>query len=272
MLTSALAMLFQQNGHKIVAVDCDIDAPNLALWLNEIGNWDKVKKISTSEKPTIDHKKCTGCGTCVQNCRFQALRIKKNKSQLIPYNCEGCGVCEIVCPQGAIKLRPVKNGEIRAKSTKYGFALISGQLYPGETGSGKIVSEVKKEAQKRMGDVMLIDSAPGTGCPVIASLQDADYVILITEPTPSGLSDLCRVLEVVKHFKVPFGVVVNKWDINKEMNKTIVQKFQKRILGTISYDQKIFKAISKLDPILETELKAKREITKIYSNLTKLSL
>jgi len=290
MLTSCLATLFTEN-YRVVAVDCDVDAPNLAIWLNEVGDWDKEKKISTSEKPIFDNQKCTGCGTCALNCQFKAIEMVDGKSKLNPFLCEGCGACEILCPAKAITMKPVKNGEIRVKKTKYGFNLFSGQLYPGETGSGKVVAELKQEADKFKHDpsansgrgIMIIDSSPGTGCPVIASLQDANFAILITEPTPSGFSDLKRVLEVVNYFKISHGIVINKWDINKPLAKKIKDwalrlpstplgtsrsgQAGKKFLGQISYDQKIFKSVADLIPIMETNLPAVKEIKNIYRNL-----
>lgn len=268
MLTSALANLFAEN-KKIIALDCDVDAPNLAVWLNEIKNWDKTEKISTSLKAIINKKKCNGCGICIEKCRFNALKIEKNRARVSPFLCEGCGICQIVCPQKAITLRKVKNGEIKTKKTKDGFILISGQLFPGEAGSGKIVSEIKERADKFDYDIMIIDSSPGTGCPVIASLRETNFVILVTEPTPSGFSDLKKVLEVVKYFKIPYSVVINKWDINKKLSQRIEIWSGNNFLGKISYDKEIFKAISRLMPIMETDLKAKEEIIKIYKNLTK---
>ncbi|KPJ71749.1 hypothetical protein AMJ50_00155 [Parcubacteria bacterium DG_74_3] len=269
MLVSALAMLFNKK-KKIVAVDCDADAPNLNIWLNEIGEWEKIIKVITSARPEIDYKKCNGCGLCVKNCRFEALEMVNNKPKLNRFLCEGCGACEIICPQKAIILKPVQNGEIRIKKTKYGFPLVSGQLYPGESGSGKVVTEIKKEAEKLNHEVMVLDSAPGTGCPVIASLQGADFVVLISEPTPSGFSDLKRVLMVVEHFKIPWGLVINKWDINLPLSNKMEKWAKSKLLGKISYDQEIFRAVSNLTPILETRLKAKKEIKKIFDNLNKL--
>ncbi len=280
MLTSALAMLFTKK-QKVVAVDCDVDAPNLAIWLGEPENWEKTLPVTTSAKPEIDYEKCNGCGLCVKNCRFEALRLTpQGKPELNPFLCEGCGACEVICPQKAIKLNPVQNGEIRTKRTKYSFPLISGQLYPGETGSGKVVAEIKKEAEKLINEssfakasedaVMLIDSAPGTGCPVIASLQDSNFAILVTEPTPSGFTDLKRVLEVVNHFRIPYGIVINKWDIYKDLSQKIEKWAGSKFLGKISYDKRIFKAIANLTPIMETRLKAKTEIQGIYQKLIKI--
>jgi len=266
MLTSALAMLFTKT-KKIVAVDCDADAPNLAIWLGGVKKWDKILPVSTLAKPEIDYKKCNGCSLCVKNCRFDALKMVNGKPKLNPFLCEGCGACEVICPQKAIKLKPVQNGEIKIKKTKYGFPLVSGNLRPGEAGSGKVVSEIKREAEKFKHNLMIIDSAPGTGCPVIASLQGADFVILITEPTPSGFADLQRVLEVVNHFNILWGLVINKWDINPQLSSKMKKWTKKKFLGKISYDKEIFKAISNLTPIIETDLKAKDEIEKIFKKL-----
>lgn len=269
MLCSALAMLFAKDKKKITAVDCDVDAPNLAVWLGEPEKWKEIKKISVSEKPVIDSSKLTKKQTeqCLKKCRFNALKVEKGKLKLNPFLCEGCGACEVFCPKGVIEMRPVKNGEIKTKKTKYNFPLISGQLYPGETGSGKVVTEIKKEAEKFKYEIMLIDSAPGTGCPVIASLQDANFALLITEPTPSGLSDLKRVLKVVEHFGIPWSLVINKWDINKKLFIQMKNWVGKKFLGKISYDKNIFKAVSNLCPIIETSLKAKKEIEDIYFSL-----
>jgi MinD superfamily P-loop ATPase len=117
---------------------------------------------------------------------------------------------------------------------------------------------------------MLIDSAPGTGCPVTAALRDSHFAILISEPTPSGFTDLKRVLELVNYFKIPYGIVINKWDINFRLSNQIEKWAGKKFLGKISYDQKIFKAISNLIPILETNLKAKKEIKKIFKKLNQI--
>jgi MinD superfamily P-loop ATPase len=266
MLASTLAMLFART-KKIVAVDCDADAPNLAIWLGGVKKWDKTIPVIASARPEIDYKKCDGCGLCAENCRFSAIKMVDGKPQLNPFLCEGCGACEVICPQKAIKLKPVQNAEVKIKKTKYGFPLVSGNLFPGETGSGKVADRIKAEAEKNKKDLMIIDSAPGTGCPVIASLRGANFVILITEPTLSGFSDLKRVLEVVNHFKVPYGVVINKWDINPRLSNKIKNFAKKKFLGKISYDKEIFKAISNLIPIMKTNLKAKNEIKKIFQKL-----
>ncbi len=120
MLTSSLVMFFSQK-KKVVAVDCDVDAPNLHLWLGEDEKWDETKKVSVSEKPIIDFKKCIGCGQCVEICAFDALKLRKGKPALNQFFCEGCGACEVVCPVKAITMKKVKNAEIRVKKMFMAF-------------------------------------------------------------------------------------------------------------------------------------------------------
>ena len=268
LLASSLLMLFSKN-KKVVAVDADVDAPNLHLWLGQGEKWDEVEKVSTNEMPMIDFEKCLGCGQCVEICAFEALKMKKRKPVLNRFFCEGCGACEVICPAKAIKMKKIGNGEIRIKKNVHGFSLVSAQLYPGQTGSGRIVDLLKRKAGEFDYDLMIIDSPAGTGCPVIAALGGANLVILVTEPTPSGLADLKRVLMVVNHFKIPFRVVINKWDINPSLSRKIKKEFQDQFLGQISYDKKVFQVIANLKTILETNLKAKREIEIIYNKLLK---
>lgn len=268
MFASSLAMLFAKN-KKVVAVDCDVDAPNLHLWLGKDEEWSGVKKISVSEKPIVDQNKCNLCGRCVKICAFNALSINNQQLTINNFFCEGCGACEVVCPAKAIIMKPIENAEIRIKKNVHGFPLISAQLYPGETGSGKIVDQIREKAEQFEYEIMILDSPAGTGCPVIAALNGTDFAILITEPTPSGFSDLKRVLTVVNHFKIPYGVVINKWDINQKVSAEIEEWSGERLLGKISYDKKIFQAIANLQPIIKTNLPIREEVVKIKNELDK---
>ena len=263
MLASSLALLFSKN-KKIVACDCDVDAPNLGLWLG-ITDYDKSEKISTSEKAKIIDQKILD-DKILKVCKFRAIEKIDGKYVINPFLCEGCGACKIVYPD-AIELKPVKNGELRVKKTKHRFPLVSGQLYPGEAGSGKIVEQLRKEAKKFDYDVMILDAAAGIGCPVIASVRGCDYTVLITEPTPSGFSDLRRILEVVNHFKINYGIVINKWDINPKLSKEIEEWSGKKFLGKISYDKKIIDAIVNLKPPIFSDSKTVDEINGIFRKL-----
>ncbi|HHE76445.1 MAG TPA: P-loop ATPase [Candidatus Parcubacteria bacterium] len=271
MISSSLLILFSKDKKKVIGVDCDVDAPNLAVWLGEPEKWEKIEKISVSEKPAINNKNLTKeqAEECAKKCRFRALELKGEKLVLNRFLCEGCGACEVFCPDGVIKMRTVESGEIKTKITDYGFPIVSGQLYPGESGSGKVVAEVKKRAENLDGEIMVIDSAPGTSCPVTASFQGVDFVLLVTEPTLSGFSDFERVLEIVDYFKISWGLVINKYEINQDLAKEIRRKSGKRFFGKVSYDKNIFTSVSNLRPIVKTNLKAKKEIEIIYKKLVK---
>ncbi len=273
MLASSLCLLFSKK-YSIVAVDADVDAPNLHMWLGlhqsqALGQplkpgFGVVESLSTNQRPLIDREKCNLCGKCVDLCQFDALSIKDGNVTVNNYFCEGCGACAAICPQKAITMQDVNNAELRIAHLDHGFPLVSAQLTPGHTGSGKIVDVIKEKAGQFEHELMLIDAPAGIGCSVIAALRGSDYVVLVTEPTPSSLSDLKRVLEVVKHFGIAFGIVINKWDINKDLSFSIENTFGKFVLGRISYDKRIFEALSALTPVLETELPVVKEIKDIF--------
>jgi MinD superfamily P-loop ATPase len=265
MLASALILLFSKE-RRVVACDCDVDAPNLGLWLG-ITKYDFIERISTSEKAFIDKKKCIQCGKCKEVCNFKAIEKRNGEFEVNPFLCEGCGVCELVCPANAIKIKAVKNGEIRINNTKYNFPVISGKLYPGESGSGKIVEELKRKAEEFKYEIAIFDSPAGIGCPVIASVRGSDFAILITEPTPSGFSDLKRILKIVNHFQIPYGVVINKWDINPALSRKIEKWSKEKFLGKISYDKKVIDCIVNLKPITKSDSKVVNEIDKIFDKL-----
>jgi len=276
-VTASLAVLLSKT-KKIITVDCDVDAPNLGLCLGEKDSNYEWKTVETGYKAELIKEKCIGCGKCCNICKFNAIswNTKKNQPVFNRLLCEGCGACELICPVNAIKLVKVKNGRIGQVKSKYGFNIISGQLKMGESGSGQIVLFIKTKAEQlaheRDTDIMLVDSAAGIGCPVIASINGSDYVIAVTEPTPSALSDLKKGLEVVEHFKIPYGLVINKFDINKEFSKKI-EKFAKEnsipLLGKIPYDKEFVKALVNLTPVIVWNKKFEPVFSKIANNFDK---
>jgi len=266
MIASALAFSLSQK-RKLAVIDADVDAPNLHLWLGGVKRWDKKRRVFLAEKAVVLKKECQECQKWQDICQFGALQVVRGKVLVNSLLCEGCGACEAVFPPGVIELQRVVNGEIRIKKFSR-FSLISAQLYPGETGSGKLVDELKREAEKiKEKDSVLIDAPAGTGCPVIAALNGADFALLVSEPTPSAWADLKRVLAVVNHFRVSFGVVVNKWDLSPSLGKKMIAWAGEKFLGRISYDQRIFSALAKLKPLWQTELPVKEEVAEIFSSL-----
>ena len=265
MLASSLTLLFAKE-KKVMAVDGDVDAPNMGLWLG-VKKFDSEEKISTSKQAIINPKKCVKCGKCFEICRFQAVEKEQDKFKVNPFLCEGCNACVVLCPAQAIRLKKVNNALIQFKQLAQGFPLISGQLLPGESGSGDIVAELRRRAENQDFEVLVLDCSPGIGCPVTAAITNMDFAVLVTEPTPSGLSDLKRVLLVVNHFKIPFGIVINQWDINPEFSEKIERFAGQNLLGKISHDKKVIESIVALKPVLESDSKVIKEIKSIFARL-----
>ncbi len=277
-LSSNLSILFSKK-NKITIADCDADAPNLGLSLGiKEESFKNLKQVQTNEKAVLNKSKCNGCKKCLNVCNFGAILWdnKKNKPIFNSMLCEGCGACQLVCPNNAINLKKVNNGTIGHIKTKYGFDLVSGNLKIGSTGSGKIVSLIKEKAEqlakKNNSEIILLDSAAGVGCPVIASIQGSDFIVAVTEPTPSGLNDLKRALRTVAHFRIPYGLVINKYDLNKDFTKKI-EDFAKKnnipLLGKIPYDKKFVECLVNMELITEKNKDYMKLFNKILEKINK---
>ena len=259
-VTASLSVFLSKNGHRIVAVDADVDAPNLSISLGG-GKKRESREIRISHKAVLNVEKCVKCGKCVEVCRYGAIfQFDKDENPfIVEILCEGCGACTLVCPVEAIKIEEKRTGELIIEDTKYGFPLVTGRLELGEHNSGHLVTSVKKighvEAEKTNANLLIVDGAPGIGCPVIASISGASYVIAVTEPTPAAKRDLERLISVVKHFNVPAGMVINKAEMSelyrKELEEWVVNELKIPILGEIPVDYEVLKALTHMTPIIE---------------------
>ncbi len=229
--------------NKII-VDADVDAANMHLVFNYYIN--SEYDYYGGKKAEIIPDKCSKCGLCESVCRFDAIKdFKVDRT-----SCEGCGFCFRVCPENAISFYESKSGvysecEMEDQS-KFYFA----QLLAGEGNSGKLVTELKKKGYQQANENVkwiIVDGPPGIGCPVNASLSGVDFVLIVTEPTRSGLHDLKRLIDLLKIFKVNSGVIINKFNINIQISKTIeefVESTGIRMLAEIPFDKKFYKSNS----------------------------
>ncbi len=244
-ISTNLALFLSESSDKVVYLDCDVEEPNGHLFLNPVLG-DKIS--STIPVPVIDESKCDACGECVRFCEYKALvRLGKNVI-VFPELCHGCGGCTLVCPHHAIQEQPREIGFVESgNSGRIGF--VHGRLNIGEAMSPPLIRCVLR--QIRSNEVNFIDAPPGTSCPVIASIRDADFVVLITEPTPFGLNDLGLALNMVKELGIPHGVVVNRAEAGNRDAESFCEKRQVEILTKIQDDRRIAECYSKGEMILK---------------------
>jgi len=236
-----------------VLADCDVDAADLHLVLDPTVL--QRRDFSGGSQARILPGHCTACGKCEELCRFDAIfydgpgngRVGRTY-RVDPLACEGCGVCAHFCAERAIEFGPVVNGQWFVSQTRFG-PLVHAKLGVAQENSGKLVSLVRSEARKlaeaQRLDTVVIDGSPGIGCPVIASITAARLVLVVTEPTLSGLHDLERVVALTAHFDLETLVAVNKWDLNPDLCAEIESRAQALgvdAAGRIRYDRRVTEA------------------------------
>jgi MinD superfamily P-loop ATPase len=226
-----------------VIADCDVDAADLHILLKpEIT---QTLPYTGGKKARINIDLCSQCGICVEYCRFEAIE----NFIINPVKCEGCGFCVKLCPNNAIEFEDAIAGfYFEGKVGPHPF--LSARLNPGEGNSGKLVSQVKQQAKKALQDNwkkwMFVDGPPGIGCPVNASLSGADFILIVTEPTVSGLHDLRRIIKLIQRFDIPAGIIINKFDLNKEMSNKIqclARNERLPVLGQIPFDETVIESL-----------------------------
>lgn len=247
---TSLVGAFAALAERPVLADCDVDAADLPLLLDpSIG---ERHDFFGGKKAQIDTEQCRRCRRCQKVCRFGAVRVTMPRSSsdpptvgIDPIACEGCGVCAWVCPSQAIRTEEAKSGEWFVSETQFG-PRVHAKLGVAEENSGKLITTVRGKAREMAEAngqaVLLVDSSPGIGCPVIASITGADLVLIVTESTVAGEHDLERVADLAKHFGLPAAIAIHKADIHPEMAERIRNRAAERglvLVGTIPYDKRV---------------------------------
>jgi len=250
---TSIVASFASLAKKAIFADCDVDAADLHLVLEP-----KIKQksdFSGGKRARIIAQKCSGCGKCQELCRFDAIHLNGEGNGIIdktftidPIACEGCKVCVEFCPVGAIEFNDSVNGQWFISDTRFG-PMVHAKLGIAEENSGKLVTLIRREAKRiateEERNLIIVDGSPGIGCPVIASITGADMVLIITEPTLSGMHDLGRVADLTKRLAIPTLLCVNKWDLNQEITAQIAEEAKNRgvkLAGKIQYDNAFTKA------------------------------
>lgn len=248
MVTAALAHLLPGS---LVLADCDVDAANLELLLNPA--LISTESFMGMRGAVIDPDLCTHCGACIEHCRFDAIEEDGDRYQVSTLRCEGCAVCTLVCPAAAVTMQPRQTGEVFYSETEQGH-LVHARLVLGAGNSGLLVHAVKKTAMERDPDcdLLLIDGPPGTGCPLTSTISGVNAVLIITEPSVSGLHDLKRVVAVCRKFRPRILVAINRFDLEQSLTQTIESWCSEEhipVIGKIPFDPMVIESIRKGVPI-----------------------
>ncbi len=243
-ISTNLALTLADKGITVQLLDCDVEEPNCHIFLKPVieDKWPATVLI-----PKVDQEKCTGCRVCADVCEFKAIAVIKGKVLIFPELCHSCGACKLFCPEGAISEIPRELGIIeKGKAGEINF--LQGLLNIGELASPPVIREVREAAGNS--EVTIIDSPPGTSCPVIEAVKESDFVLLVTEPTPFGLNDLELAVGMVRELKIPFAVAINRSDIGDDEVVKYCDREGIAIFLEIPNDRKIAEAYSRGEMIV----------------------
>lgn len=259
---TSITASFATLGSEVVLVDCDVDAANMYLLFNPVHEEEEV--FVSGHKAVIDYDLCTSCGLCMNYCRFDAITEDRGKIMISEISCDGCFLCSRVCPEKAITMVASDRSMMYSGSFRNG-RMVYGRLAAGEENSGKLVNVVREKAKQTAVhyglDTIILDGPPGIGCPVISTITGVDKVVVVTEPTKAGLSDMERAIEVVQKFNIPVFVIINKFDLNESVSKQIEEWCAGKnvyVAGMLPFDRQITeamigsKSINEFNPESET--------------------
>lgn len=263
---TTIASAFIRLSEARAYADCDVDAPNLHLitqWKSE----PKKRDYFSLPKAEINNEQCIQCDLCRQHCRFDAIKAEPNYS-VNPFACEGCGVCAFVCPMGAITMTSAVAGELMRYSDEE-KVFSTAQLSMGSGTSGMLVTEVRKQLKSAAVDAELaiIDGSPGIGCPVIASLSGVDMVLIVAEPSLSGISDMERIIATAAKFGIKTAVCINKFDINLRNTRKIegfCEELDLPFVGRIPFDKDAVQAVNNGQTLVDRDCTSGTAVKEVY--------
>lgn len=249
---------------SVAYTDCDVEEPNGHIFLNP-----SIDGSSTYSMPVpiIDEKKCNFCGKCKEICRFNAITIFGKTIMTFPDMCHSCGGCFLVCDNEAISENKRDIGVVEWGKAKH-IDFFQGRLRVGEAMSSPLIKQVKKKAQEQDYDWLILDAPPGTSCPVIKSVRDSDFVILVTEPTPFGLHDLKLAAATISRLGLPMGVIINKWGIGDDSVKNWCTDQGLPILMTIPFSKAAAEAYASGQPLVQLQPELRQDFKKLAEGIS----
>ncbi len=258
---SSISAAFATLSEEVVLADCDVDAANLFILFDPVH--EEEESFVGGEKAIIDRDLCTNCGLCIPYCAFEAISFSSEGAIISETACDGCHLCKRICPQQAIRMIDNDKSRLYSGSFRNG-RMVYGRLAPGEENSGKLVNLVREKARKQSKasglETIIIDGPPGIGCPVISSISGVDQVVIVTEPSLSGLHDLKRAAEISGSFGIPTKVIITKSDLDDDLSRQIeiwCQQNQLEVAGKIPFDPDVVEAMVNCKSIPEWSMDSK---------------
>jgi MinD superfamily P-loop ATPase len=256
--TSLAAALERQ----VQLLDCDVEEPNCHLFLKP--RWE-YEEVVTTFVPRIDEARCTFCGQCAALCEFKAIVILKDTSLVFSELCHGCEGCREICADDAVMEAAREIGFLK-KGRRNGIELVQGRLRVGEALSPPLIRKVRDQASHS--DPVIIDAPPGTSCPMIASVRNTDFVLMVTEPTPFGLHDLKLAVEAVSKLELPCGLVINRSDLGNDQVYRYARENHIPILMEIPFDRNIAESYARGDILVEALPEWKGRFQELWEKIT----
>ncbi|MGQ9846899.1 MAG: ATP-binding protein, partial [Bacteroidales bacterium] len=252
---STISAAFATLSEKVVLADCDVDAANMYILFNPTHEEEQV--YVGRQKAVIDYSLCKNCGLCINYCRFDAISFINGKVAISEISCDGCKLCTRICPAKAISMVDSDKSRMYSGTFRNG-KMVYGRLAPGEENSGKLVNIIRDKAKQISKEnnlnTIIIDGPPGIGCPVISTITGVDHVVVVTEPTLSGMHDLQRTIEITSKFNLKTWVIINKYDLNLEITQKIKNWCEKQnvsIAGELPFDEQVVNALVNCQSIVE---------------------
>jgi MinD superfamily P-loop ATPase len=258
-IATNLALTVARQRKPVQYLDCDVEEPNGHIFLKP--KIEKTRQV-TIDVPEVDLEKCIACGKCGEICQYSAIICVKENVLTFEQLCHSCGGCMRVCPADAIKPKPLSIGDI--ESGKAGDVdFISGKLHIGNVRTPSLIKEVKKQIKQNR--LAIIDVPPGTSCPVVEAVKDADFVLLVTEPTPFGLNDLKLAVDLVRKMNLPFAVAINRYDIGNDNVEKYCSAEKINICLKLPDDRRIAEAYSTGQMVVDVLSEYEKEFLELYA-------
>jgi MinD superfamily P-loop ATPase len=253
-------------GESVRFLDCDVEAPNAALFLNPALNRRKEVGILI---PVVDETLCTHCGMCAEVCEFHAIAVIGKKTLVFPELCHGCGSCTFNCPENAIREHLNVMGMLSGGSADTRIDFSQGEMNVGEPMAVPIIRELKKWPPVRPFEFEIRDAPPGASCPVVETMRGADFILLVTEPTPFGLHDLKQVAGIARELEIPAGVVVNRDGIGDNAVDAYCAEAGLPILMRIPMERRFAEAIAQGKTLVEIQPEYRKHFSALLSQIRK---